>query len=438
MTTLGGRGAGFDRRTFLVGAAGLLASACSGGGGSSDPAATSKGPNIVRPDAGTVVTPDDTAALAQQLNAALEARDVDALVKVIDPEDFALADVRKRWTRRFDNFQRVPVTGEWYVGVPAGRTRNAAGGKVEYSGNLVFAHQIDGCDGQQVVETYRADFRKASEDAPLELLHVGEPEESYDPSFWDVAEIDVIETPHAYVAFRTKDAKTAKSHAARIEAGAKRAFAVMPDPRGVDKIFYALTWPQIDGRLYGGVAVGDADAHAYYHPFVDPAELAKGQKTAASGKGLPKATGRAGLHQASLSRADFVEVAAHEGVHVLANPWYGGSGTPTWAVEGLATWGEAGAGALMSRDGGRIRSYFRSFEPRALKDYAEFHDGGREYEMYACSAAVYAYLEDQGGKDAVFEVAEAFYGSEGREAGAKALGRSEKDLFAATRTWLGA
>lgn len=425
-----------DRRTLLAGSAGLLLAAC--GGGSSDPKKT-KGPNIVKPDAGTVVTAEDTAVIRKKLNAAVEARDIDQLIGVIDPDDFALDDVRAWWARRFDNFSRLDfISSEWYVGLPSGRTRNGAGGQVEYDGDLVFAHTVDGCDGQQVVETYSASFRKKSEDAPLELMHIGDPSERYLPAFWDVAKIDAIETKHAYIAFRTKDAARAKSYRDRIEKGAARSFSAMPHPKGVSKIFYALTWPEIDGRLYGGVAVGDADAHEYPHRFVDPKQLASGQEKPAGGAGLPKATGRVGLHEASFRRSDFVEVAAHEGIHVLADQWNDRGDIPTWVIEGLATWGEAGSSALMSREGGRIRSFFRSFEKRALKGWKEFHEGGHEYEMYLCGGAVYAYLESQGGKDAVHEVAEAFYGASVREEGAKKLGRSEKDLFAATRKWLGA
>lgn len=425
-----------DRRTLLAGTAGLLVSACSGG--SSGPKQT-KGPNIVKPNTGTVVTAADTAVIRDQLNAAVKARDVEQLIGIIDPEDFALDDVRAWWTRRFDNFKRLDfITSEWYVGVPAGRTRNAAGGQVEYDGDLVFAHQVDGCDGQQVVETYQASFRKKSEDAPLELMHLGKPSERYLPAFWDVGKIDAIETKHAYIAFRTKDAARAKAFRDRIEQGATRAFSAMPRPKGVDKIFYALTWPEIDGRLYGGVAVGDADAHEYVHRFVDPKQLAAGQEKATAKAGLPKATGRVGLHEASFRRSDFTEVAAHEGIHVLADQWNDRGDIPTWAVEGLAEWGEAGSSALMSRDGGRIRSFFRTFEKRALKGWKEFHQGGHEYEMYVCAAAVYAYLERQGGKDAVHEAAEAFYGSSLRQEAEEKLGRSEKELFASTRKWLGA
>ena len=424
-----------DRRTLLVGSAGLLVSACSGSGGG--PAKPS-GPNIVKPNAGTIVTPKDTLALRKRLNAATEARDVDQLIKIIDPDDFALDDVRKRWTRRFDNFARVPVEGEWYVGVPSGRTRNSAGGQVEYDGDLVFAHQIRGCDGQQVVETYSAEFRKKSEDAELELLHIGEPSEYYDPSFWDVAKIDVIETKHAYVGFRVADAKLAKANSARIEAGAKRAFAVMPRPKGVDKIFYAISWPAIDGKLYGGSSITDRDGYEYPHPFVDPEKLATGQKVPTKAAGLPAGTGRVLLKRHLFSRPDAADTAAHEGVHTLAEQWNAGSGKPTWVVEGLAMWGESGK-SLLATDGARIRSFFGRFIPRALKGYDEFQESGNVYEMYVCAGAVFAYLEATGGRDAVYEVAEAFYSAaDDRAAAAKALGRSEKELFTATRKWLGA
>lgn len=424
-----------DRRTLLMGSAGLLLAGCSGGSNGSKP--SPKGPNIVKPKTGTVVTPADTAALRDRLNQAFRSNDVEQLIKVIEPGDFAVEDVRKRWARRFDNFDRLGfIEGEWYVGVPGGRTRNAAGGMVEYDGDLVFAHEVAGCDAQQVVESYSATFRKKSEDAPLELLHLGDAEATFDPSIWDVAKVDVIETKHAWIVFRQKDAARAKAFAGRIEAGAARAFDLMPNPKGVDKVFYTLTWPKIDGRLYGGVAVGDALAHAYYHPFLDPDELATGQRRPNGAKGLPKATGRVGLHESAFRQPDFEDIACHEAVHVLANQWYASSDIPTWAVEGLAKWGE-GVPKLMA-DRGRIRAAFARFQDVVPKGYEEFHKSPIEYEFYLCSAAVYAYLEDKGGTDAVFEVAEAFYGSRGREDAEKKLGRSEKDLIAATRKWLGA
>jgi hypothetical protein len=377
--------------------------------------------------------------LRDRLTEATRSRDIKQLLGVIDAEDFALDDFKKRWSRRLDNFDRLGfVDGQWYVGVPGGRTRNAAGGLVEYSGDLVFAHTIKGCDGQQVVESMPADFRKKSEKAPLELTHVGDVEAYFDPSIWDVAEIDAIETDHAHIVFRRKDAGRAKSHAARIEAGAKRALALVPRPKGVDKIFYALTWPAIDGKLWGGVAVGDADAHAYYHPFLDPSELAKGQKKVAGNKGLPLATGRVGLHEASFNRPDFEDVACHEGTHVLAEQWRSTEAdTPTWAVEGFAEWAarRPGSGRLLARDGGRIRSAFGEFQSVVPKGYKAFHASSLEYEFYQCSAAVYEYLDQEEGRDAVFETARAYY-SHNRAGAAKMLGRSEKELLAATRKWL--
>ncbi|MEJ7633408.1 hypothetical protein [Aeromicrobium sp.] len=431
-----------DRRTLLLGSAGLVLAGCSGGSDPKGGKQTTSGPNIVKPETGTVVTEADVTALRDRLNKAFESKDVKQLSGVIDSEDFALKDFEKRWSRRLDNFRRTNfLEGEWYVGLPTGRTRNGAGGKVEYSGELVFAHTVKGCDGQQVVENMRADFRKKSEDAPLELMHVGEVDGLFDPSFWDVAKIDAIETKNAWITFRTKDAKRAKAFASRIEAGAKRAFDVMPRPKGVDKLFYALTWPGIDGKLWGGVSVGEADAHAYYHPFLDPAELSRGQKKVSGKKGLPLATGRVGLHQASFDRDDFEDVACHEGIHVLADQWYAAaSETPTWVIEGLAVWGSTrpGSGNLLAREGGRIRSTFGEFQSVVPKGYKEFHDSPREYEFYQCSGAIYEYLDQEKGRDAVFEVAEAFYSTQSRKASERKLGRSEKDLVAATRKWLNA
>ncbi len=426
---------GIDRRTLLVGSAGLVLAGC---GGSKDK--KPDGPNIVKPKTGNVVTEADAAALRDRLNKALDSGDIKQLLAEVNAEDFMLEDFEKRWTRRMANFNRLGfVDGEWYVGAPAGRTRNGAGGLVEYNGQLVFAHTIEGCDGQQVVESMRAEFRKKSEDAPLELTGVGEVDAYFDPSIWDVAEIDAINTKHAHIVFRTKDAKMAKSHAQRIEAGAKRALALMPKPKGVTKVFYGLTWPEIDGKLWGGVAVGDADAHAYYHPFLDPSELARGQKKVAGREGLPLATGRVGLHQTSMSRPDFEDTACHEAIHVLAEQWRAEhSETPTWAIEGLATWGMShpGSGRLLAREGDRIRSSFRAFESVVPKGYKAFHDSKLEYEFYMCSGAVYEYIDQVEGRDAVFKTAEAYYSSNTRAEAAKKLGHSEKELLTAARKWL--
>ncbi|MGJ9412028.1 hypothetical protein ACHAAC_04880 [Aeromicrobium sp. CF4.19] len=426
-----------DRRTLLVGATGLVLTACGGGSGP-DTKATS-GPNIVKPNAGTVVTAEDTAALREKLGAAFRSGDVEQLLALIDPESFAIEDVRKRWTRRFENFDRLGfVTGEWYVGTPTGRTRNGAGGEVEYRGDLVFAHQVEGCDAQQVVESYSAEFRKQSEDAPLELMHLGDAEAAFDPSIWDVADVDAIETEHAWIVFRGKDAARAKRFAPRIEDGAKRAFDLMPRPKGVEKVFYSLTWNDVDGKLYGGVAVGDADAHAYYHPFLDPEELATGQKATTDVSGLPRATGRVGMHESAFDRPDFTDVACHEAVHVLANQWYSGS-TAAWVTEGLAVWGERGGPANMARDGARIRSAFGEFERTAVIGREGFYDSPRRSDFYACAGAVYAYLEDSGGRKAVFGTAEKYYA--GDESVNEAEGAVDDDtakLLAATRSWLNA
>ncbi|RYJ07123.1 MAG: hypothetical protein EON52_02845, partial [Actinomycetales bacterium] len=69
-----------DRRTLLAGTAALALTACGGGKGGSPEATATKGPNIVKPEAGNVVTPADTAALRKKLNAAFKTRDVEQLV----------------------------------------------------------------------------------------------------------------------------------------------------------------------------------------------------------------------------------------------------------------------------------------------------------------------------------------------------------------------
>ena len=426
-----------DRRTLLLGAAGsVVLAGCSSGDDGED------GPVIVQAEKGNIITPEDTVVLRDKLGKALETGDVDALMKLVGDQNLS-EDFRHRWERRLANFERLGfVDGEWYVGVPSGRTRNASGGLVEYSGSLVFAHRVRGCDGQQVVESFTTDFRKKSTKAPLEIINVGTVQQYFDPSIWDVAEVDAIGTKHAWIVFRLQDADRAKASADQIEAGAKRAFGIMPRPKGVDKVFYGLTWPKVDGELWGGVGLGEAMAHAYSHDFLDPAELAKGQKKSAPTKGLPLATGRVGLHQSAFGRDDLADTSCHEAVHVLANQWGDHSGTPTWVIEGLATWGEngPGTGRLMARDGARIRSGFRRFQTVALKEYDDFHQvsDDQEYTNYACAGAVFEYLARTEGKDAVFETASAFYSAEDRAAGAKKLGTSEKELLARTQRWLSA
>ncbi len=426
------------RRSLLIGSAGLALAACSGGGDDADPKASS-GPKIHRPEEGNAVSAEDAAALRDRLNEAFRSGDVDQLVDLVDSEDYSREDVRSRWSRRFENFERLGfVEGEWFVGVPGGRTRNASGGSVEYSGGLVFAYQVKGSDAQPVVETYSSDFRKESEDAPLELLHLGEPQESYDPAFWDVAEIDAIETKHAWIAFRKGDAATAARVKGQIESGAAQAFDLMPRPKGVSKVFYALTWPEIDGELWGGVAVGDARAHAYYHSFVDPNALAKGQEKPADTKGLPQGTGRVGMHQDSLA-SDTERTACHEAIHILANQWLSAGGAPQWASEGLATWGERTAGGVMGEYGGRIRSAFGRFAAMYEKDpfdvdfYAKDQDV--RFDNYLCSAAIFACLEDTKGRAAVFDTAQEFYSSSTGASDDPTVDRTQQ-IMARTRKWL--
>lgn len=417
-----------------MGSAGLLLAGCSGGDKKPKP----DGPNIVQPRTGNVVKPADTAALRDRLNRAFASRDAEQMVKLVEPGDILVDDVRAWWTRRFDNFDRLGIVeGEWYVGAPGGRTRNSSGGIVEYEGDLVFAHTVKGCDAQQVVETYGATFRKKDEDAPLELVRLGNGDSTFDPSIWDVAAIDMIETKHTWIVFRTKDAAKAKANAATIEAGAKRAFDLMPRPKGVNKMFYALTWPAIDGKLYGGVAVGDALAHAYYHPYLSPEDLSRGQRTPTDVKGLPKATGRVGLHESAFTSGELEQTSCHEAIHILANQWFGKGDIPIWTTEGLATWGELGP-AKLKADRARMRAAFKEFEKVVPLGYDEFHNSRLEYSFYLCSGAVFAAIEQKDGRDGVFEVAEAFYSSASKEDAEKKIGRTEKQLIAGAKKWIGA
>ena len=424
-----------DRRTLLLGAAGSVVLA-----GCSDGDADADGPVIVKAEKGNIVTPEDTAVLRDKLGKALGTGDVEALMKLVDDQELS-EDFRDRWERRLANFERLGfVDGQWYVGLPSGRTRNASGGLVEYGGSLVFAHRVKGCDGQQVVESFNTDFRKKSTTSPLEIVNVGQVEQHFDPSIWDVAEVDAIETQHAWIVFRLQDVDRARASAKRIESGAERAFGIMPRPKGVEKVFFGLTWPKVDGQLWGGVGLGEAEAHAYSHDFLDPAELATGQRKRATAKGLPRATGRVGLHQSAFAGGDLEGTACHEAIHVLANQWGSHGETPTWVIEGLAKWGESrpGSGQLMAEDGSRVRSAFAAFQNVALQDHDAFHrvSASQEYSNYACSGAVYEYLDREKGRDAVFETASAFYGAETRADGARKLGISEQDLLARTRRWL--
>ncbi len=433
---------------MLLGSGAVLLTGCADGkagpeAGPSTPTATATatGPNIVKQRTGTVVLPEQTSALSAQLTEATSSADVQQLMDLIQRPRWDRKKIRTFWERRLRNFERLGfVDSRWYVGVPTDRTRNAAGGLVKYSGELVFAHTVQGCDAREVVETFDADFRMSSPEAPLELMHLGGSNADFAPSIWDVAEVDAIETEHARIVFGLGDAAVARSRADEIEEGARRAFDRIPNPRGVEKVLYALTWPEIDGQLYGGVAVGEADAHAYYHPFLDPATLATGQRKRADDADLPLATGRVGMHRSSLARRDFVDVACHEAVHVLACQWQDRSGHVPWATEGYAKWAEGGGAALMARWSGLIRSGFATFARTAPLGYAEFHDVPPAVESanYLCAGAVYAYLEETRGAEAAHALAAAYYRHQDRADAAKEFGTSERDLIAAARKWAGA
>lgn len=423
-----------DRRTLLLGSAGVVVLGACSGEKKSEP----DGPIIVRQEAGNVVTTDDAKALVARLNQAFEERDLATLVKLTDPDSFD-DKFEKRWKRRFDNFERIGVvSGEWFVGQPTTRTRNASGGLVEYSGDLVFAHRVDGCDALNVVESFSGDFRKKSVDAPLEVLRVGEVVQYFDPSIWDLAKVDAIETAHTVIVFREQEAGRAKQYAKQIESGAARAFDVMPRPEGVSKVFVGLTWPKVKETLWGGSQLSEAAGNAYVHKFLDPGELAKGQKSAAATKGAPVATGRIGLHAATFDgRSSVSDVACHEAVHVLANQWGESADAPDWSVEGLAGWGDFATGSrgLLATHGGRIRSQFAGFRRRMSTKNPDFY-GSAITDNYNCAAAVYEYLEAEEGRDTMFKIAKAHYTGGPPEEQDEAAGVSRAELLERTQKWL--
>ena len=429
-----------DRRTVLLGSAGMLVLAgCSGSDGKTK---QDDGPVIVDQETGNLVMAKDTEALVKRLGEAFRAHDVAALAALVDPDSYDDA-FEKRWRRRSDNFERIGVVeGQWFVGAPSGRTRNSSGGLVEYDGDLVFGHRITDCDSRYVVESYGARFRKKSTDAPLEVLRVGEVQERFDPSIWDITEIDVITTKHAIIAFRGEDRARAKALAAEIDKGAARAKNIITPPKGVSKFFYVVGWGDISKTLYGGggSVILDSDGAAYSQRYLDPDELASGQKRPAEGKDAPlTATGRI-LLQPSLfgsSSARVTEVACHEAAHLLCNQWGWASIMPNWVIEGIATWTglQPGSGRLMRENGGVIRSQFAAFRQRMQADdsYDGFHKTPMRLVNYQCSGAVFEYLDQEEGRKRALQVAEGFY-AEDRDL----IGTTPDALLAATQKWLGA
>lgn len=444
------------RRSLLVVSATGLLSGCSGGGdpagspsaratsafsGVPSSAPTSSGPNIVRPDAGTVLLPEDVTALTRQLSQATSSGEVGRLMDLLPADAILREDLEKWWARRLDGMRRIGgITTQWYLQVPSGRTRNGSGGPVEVDVVFAFGHRIPGCDAQMVVEQVHGSIRKAGPEASIELLGLSTtPDDRVTPAVWDVSPIRALHTDHTVIVFRPQDAAVAKARAAEIEEGARRAFAAMPRPRGVSKVFYALTWPEVDGKLWGGVSTADADAHAYHHHFLNPDDLAKGNRVAAGRRGMPLSTGRVGLHQAALGRPDFIELCTHEAVHVLAEQWAGlPDEPPTWVVEGLATWAATGDELASWRSQARTHwAAFTDVAGRGPEQYELFHHSPLESVFYRCGALVFAWLEATEGRQAALDVARAYYGSGYREEAEQAMGRTQAELLAGTRSWLG-
>jgi hypothetical protein len=428
-----------ERRTLLMGSAGLmLLAACGGGSDGKKVVPAGKeddGPVIVEQDAGNAVTPEDVATLVAALNAAFDARDLDALIELT-----ALSgptgdqDLRQRWAYRLENFTRNDiVAGEFFVGLPKGRARNASGGRLEYRGSVVFGHRIRDCDARDVVEEFNASFSKASADAPLVIDRLGDVEAGFSPAIWDVAKLDTIVTERTVLAFRTQDTALARTHAAAIDAGVKRAFALMAVPEGVSKVFFALAWDEVYGTLWGGPNLSESLGAAYPHVYLDPAALASGQSVPAVGDNLPVATARIALYASSFSSGKIDDVACHEAVHALANQW--GRDSPSWVAEGLARWAdrEPGSGGLLKQRGA-IAAAFPAFRRRMGTKKVEFYQDDPQGLNYECAGAVFEHLDRTEGRKRVFEVASAFYGPSDQVT--SRLGVDEDGLLAATEKWL--
>ena len=432
-----------QRRTLLMGSAGLMfLTACGGGSGGTKIVPTTKqdyGPVINEQGAGNAVTPKDVAVLVAALNAAFDGRDLDRLLELVGvttvtPGD---KDLRERWAYRLDNFERNDiVSGEFFVGLPDGRGRNSSGGPLEYRGSVVFGHRVRDCDSRDVVEVFGATFVKDSAKAPLVIDGLGGTPDGFAPAIWDVAKVDIIVTDRAVVAFREQDREVVVKAAAELDAGVKQAFDLMPKPAGVEKVFFAVAWEGVRDTLWGGPNNPETSGAAYSHRYVDPAKLAAGQTVAAVGAGQPIATARVALNPNAFEPGMVRDVSRHEAVHALANQW--GVGAPSWVAEGLAQWYDNQVDPTTFRQQrDAIARSFPGFRRRTQKD-ASFYENDPDGLNYQCAAAIFEHLDRTEGRQRVFEVASTYYGNAQEYQMAELIGVDEDGLLAATQKWLGA
>ncbi|GAA4697943.1 hypothetical protein [Nocardioides conyzicola] len=435
----------FDRRTLLVGAGGLVLTACSGGsaggpdaeGKSPSPSPTASGPIIHEQDAGTVITKADIDDLVSRLDAAVQKADVDAL-KAVAP-----SIRRPVWKQRLDNLARYPLDEVGFAfDETLGRQINASGGRLEVTAFMALTHQITGVDSQPALQIYGATLVKDGPDAPVQISEIdNRPDDSTSPAPWDLAsEWEVIEGDHAIVVAVPSDAARVRSSLATIDAGVAAAMEVIAPPAGVSKAYFAFTSP--DSPLYkqadNDQQTKERDGFAMRVGYIDPKEATK------SGKGATSASAYAGarlvLHAGAFSSTSRLrEVAMHETIHGLAYQW---GDADTWPTEGLATWGELGGAAGIRANGyysSLIRSGFPGFRQRmsgrGFYDYDVFHDPASEAANYACAAGVYGYLESSGGRAEALRFAKLAYTHPTEEAVTRIGYRDQNDLFGKAQQW---
>jgi hypothetical protein len=439
MTVVARPPASLGRRGLLVGGLGLLTTACRDGSSDASPATpTSSGPIIQQQDAGNVISTEDVDRLVGQLNTALREGDV-ASMKAVAPDLHV-----PEWERRLGNIARFPMSSVGFQFDDSyDRQVNASGGPLDIDANVVLTHRIADVDSREVVQVYRFGLAKAAPDAEVHITEIRGPYESASPAPWDLTDDwDVLVGDHVVLTARSGDMGRARAALPSIDAGAAAAMDVIAPPQGVSKVFIALADP--GSPLYNDgdttSTVTEALGVAYRAGYIDPEEAASSGKGA--GAKAPYASSRLLLHPSAFESSDLLRgVALHESIHAMAFQW--GDGDP-WPTEGLARWAEAGFAAGLRGASWRdsIRSGFAGFASRMgghrYFDYDVFHQSAYESVNYNCAAAVYGYLESDGGRDEALRFARLAYGKTLEEA-VEALGFADQAaLFDRVQGWVDA
>ena len=112
-----------------------------------------------------------------------------------------------------------------------------------------------------------------------------------------------------------------------------------------------------------------------------------------------------------------------------------------WVVEGLAEWCEDGFATGLRADPAwrrLVSSGFAAYRKRTLGDDDAglgFYDESVQAANYACSAAVFAFVEQRDGRAACFRLARKVYESTAEEGVPAATGGSLPRLFDQVQRW---